>query len=220
MNTKEIIKEIKEILFSTVEETTDVVDQNMADYKVGDNTIRIEGDLEEGAQVLVETEDGFILGGAELAGEHILEGVAKIVVNEEGKITSVEKVEETEETEEVEVEEELEEDKDKEEELEEEDKDKEDKEDTKIKEMESKIKEMESKIEKMEEEIKVKEEEVEKYSSVNSDLIKKLEEIEKEIPAESFDFKSIKEASQEFKRTSKNTTQSNLDVIRKIRTKK
>jgi hypothetical protein len=91
MDKKNILKEIKSLIFSTDEKK-----EMFKDAKVGELIIRVEAEeFAEGLQVLLVTEDGVIPAGADLAGEHLLEDGTKITLDEAGVITKVEKTDET-----------------------------------------------------------------------------------------------------------------------------
>jgi hypothetical protein len=90
MDKKNILKEIKSLIFSTDEKK-----EMFKDAKVGELIIRVEAEeFAEGLQVLLVTEDGVIPAGADLAGEHLLEDGTKITLDEAGVITKVEKTDE------------------------------------------------------------------------------------------------------------------------------
>ena len=86
---KTLVERIKELVF-----TDETVEQNFVDVKTSDGLVLRVDAIEEGATVIVISEDGENVSGAS---DYVLEDGVTISVNEEGVITSVTPVEEEEE---------------------------------------------------------------------------------------------------------------------------
>jgi hypothetical protein len=218
MNKIEILKEIKNLIFSNKEEK----ELNFKDSKANDGEIivRVEADeFEVGLPLFVITEDGLIQAPA---GKHTLEDGRIVEVNEEGVIVSIEtpEVEEEVETPEAEIEVELGEEK--KEEMEEE------KEEEKKEEMEEEKKEvevvdmervigLEKRIEELESIIKDVLETSKEVASFSSQIGEKLNSVIDEMPADK-EIKKLK--SESFSSERKNKINDSLESIKNIRNKK
>lgn len=214
-NRFEILKEIKNLIFSETPTET-----KFKDAKVGDLIIRVDGEeFAEGLPVFVVTEDGVIPASPEMAGEHLLEDGTKIVLDESGVIVSVEapteEVEATIEEEMEEVEEVKEEMADEvKEEIKEEIKEElaEEVGDDKVAELTSRIEMLESQIEEMLALTK-------DTAQFSSDVKEKLDSFVADTPAEE-KFKSIKSQYKSDIKRKVETKTDRLEELRKFRLKK
>lgn len=206
MNKIEILKEIKNLIFSNKEEK----ELKFKDSKANDGEIivRVEADeFEVGLPLFVITEDGLIKAPA---GKHTLEDGRIVEVNEEGVIVSIEtpEVEEEVETPEAEIEVELGEEK--KEEMEEE------KKEVEVVDMERVIG-LEKRIEELESIIKDVLETSKEVASFSSQIGEKLNSVIDEMPADK-DIKKLK--SESFSSERKNKINDSLESIKNIRNKK
>ena len=206
MNKIEILKEIKNLIFSNKEEK----ELNFKDSKANDGEIivRVEADeFEVGLPLFVITEDGLIQAPA---GKHTLEDGRIVEVNEEGVIVSIEtpEVEEEVETPEAEIEVELGEEK--KEEMEEE------KKEVEVVDMERVIG-LEKRIEELESIIKDVLETSKEVASFSSQIGEKLNSVIDEMPADK-EIKKLK--SESFSSERKNKINDSLESIKNIRNKK
>lgn len=214
MNRKEILKEIKNLIFSNNEE----VELKFKDSKAnnGEIIVRVEADeFEVGLPLFVITEDGLINAPA---GKHTLEDGRVLEVTEDGIIESIEapEAEEEVEVETPEVEVELEKEGEKEEEMGEEKKEEEMKEDEKVIDME-KVAELESRITELESIIKDVLETSKEVASFSSQIGEKLNSVIDEMPADK-EIKKLK--SESFSSEKREKINNSLESIKNIRTKK
>lgn len=214
-NRLEILKEIKNLIFS---ETEDKTPEAFKDAKVGDYIIRVEADdFAEGLQVYIVTEEGVIPASPELAGEHLLEDGTKIVLDENGVIVSVEKTEEA-PVEAPVVEEEMAEEEEVKEELTEEVKE-EIKEELTEEVKDEVVAELTARVEKLEaviEEMLALNKDVAEFSKT---VENKLNDFIKDTPAE-LEFKSIKSHYKNDVKRNTEKVNDKLEELRKFRTKK
>lgn len=201
MNRKEILREIKNLIFSNNEE----VELKFKDSKAnnGEIVVRVEADeFEDGLPLFVITEDGLIKAPA---GKHTLEDGRVLEVNEDGIIESIEAPK-------AEVEVELE----KEGEKKEEEMAEEKKEDEKVIDME-KVAELESRITELESIIKDVLETSKEVASFSSQIGEKLNLVIDEMPADK-EIKKLK--SESFSSEKREKINNSLESIKNIRTKK
>ena len=211
MNKKEILKEIKNLIFSNKEGELKFKDSKANN---GEIIVRVEADeFEVGLSLFVITEDGLINAPA---GKHTLEDGRVLEVNEDGIIESIEAPEAGEEVETPEVEVELEKEGEKEDEMGEEKKEEEMKEDEKVIDME-KVNELESRITELESIIKDVLETSKEVASFSSQIGEKLNSVIDEMPADK-DIKKLK--SESFSSEKKEKINNSLESIKNIRIKK
>lgn len=209
MDKKNILKEIKSLIFSTTEE---VEEKTFKDVKVGDYILRIEADeFVEGLQVMIVTEDGVIPAGPELAGEHVLEDGTKLTLDENGVIVKVEMVEApTEVVAEMPTEEMAEEEEEMVEHPEEEEE---------MGGMEKRMSDMEKKIEEMEKFIDEMLSATKDTANFSSVVMEKLDNFIKDTPAQ-LEFKSIKSQYKSDVKRNNETKIDRLESIKNLRMKK